>query len=201
MASESGIDERDLKSSMLQRLEPRMVYKEGWVFIVNYPKYLIGDGPKFWAGVRNAFKELPEKIQALAKDSGYPMDSLSIPYSGFSNRIEENRIDNTRVASAPILIAPEREEKPEKEPKDPLIEKAARLWYHLCKEEVGIEPSGGLAKHMAIIKRVRKSLSHEQIRQMMDEWFQTQTLEDHEMIQITRCFSTFQVDKFRAENV
>lgn len=118
MASESGIDERDLKGSMLQRLEPRMVYKEGWVFIVNYPKYLIGDGPKFWAGVRNAFEELPEKIQALAKDSGYPMDRLSIDYSRFPNRIEENRIDIS-VAKAPLEVIEVSEDqvKQEKQPK------------------------------------------------------------------------------------
>lgn len=100
MAAECGIDEKDLRLSMLNRLEPRIFYKEGWIIIVNYQKHFIGDGPKFWAGVGSAFRELPEKIQVLAKDIGYPTDRLSIPYSRFSNRIEENRI-YTSVADAP----------------------------------------------------------------------------------------------------
>ena len=93
MAAESGIDEKDLRHSMLIRLEPKVFYKEGWVILTNYPRHLIGDGPKFWAGVRASFEELPPKIQEIAKDCRYPIDTLSIGYSRFSNRIDKNRID------------------------------------------------------------------------------------------------------------
>jgi hypothetical protein len=163
MASESGIDERDLKGSMLHRLEPRIVYKEGWIFIVNYPKYLIGDGPKFWSGVRNSFKELPEKIQALAKDSGYPMDRLSIPYSGFSNRIEENRIDKKLAdeTSAPIeRIRDEEPTKSEKRTKDKetiyrlFSSKEQPWWRHAQQKKAALSLYDLLGE-----EKVRKGLS------------------------------------------
>ena len=88
-----------------------------------------------------------------------------------------------------------------KPPKDLMVEKASKYWHSLCRREAGLEPSGGLTKTMAIIKRANKSVSHQQIKAMMDLWFETQTLETHEMIQITRCLSPQQVDKYLAENL
>lgn len=91
MAAESGIDERDLKGAMLQRLEPKVYYREGWVILVNYPKHHIAGGHKFQQGVKSQFEELPAKIQDIAKGYGYPMDRVSVGYRPFPDRIEENR--------------------------------------------------------------------------------------------------------------
>lgn len=99
MASESGIDEKDLRLSMLLRLEPKVYYKEGWVILRNYPNHRVSDSPKLLAGIRNDFLALPKHIQEIAKSVGYPIDTLSIPHRVSANRIEENRIDNT-VANA-----------------------------------------------------------------------------------------------------
>lgn len=107
--------------------------------------------------------------------------------------------ENNTVATAPIVV--EVSEDPPKTKSDPLVEKAARYWHSKCRDEVGQEPSGGLSKTMRVIKDARKSLSFSQIKQMIDAWFEEQTLEPHEMIQITRCLSLFQIDKFKAENV
>lgn len=106
LGAECGIDEKDLQLSMLPRLEPKVFYREGWVIIISYPKHLIGDGPKFWAGVRNEFNEIPTKIRELAIGYGYPIDTLSIPYSRFSNRIDNNIKDIS--ANADFVIEDEK---------------------------------------------------------------------------------------------
>lgn len=115
MASESGIDEKDLRLSMLQRLEPKIYYKEGWVIVINYLKHRIGGGHKYNAGVRANYEELPEKIQALAKSFGYPIDTLSIGYQRFPSIVDKNRIDNTSVATAPRRVLESEEDRPKKE--------------------------------------------------------------------------------------
>lgn len=101
MASESGIDQRDLQV-MLSRLEPKVYYREGWVILINYPKHHIGGGHKFNQGIKAQFNEIPPKIRDLAKGYGYPIDTLSMGYKHFPNRIEENRLD-TSAYDAPIV--------------------------------------------------------------------------------------------------
>lgn len=108
-----------------------------------------------------------------------------------------------RFVGKPTLvygINPDGEELPKKE-KDPLLEKAAKYWHSLCREHFDQEPSGGIVKSKGIIKIARKAVSYVEIKQMMDAWFDEQTLEAHEMIQITRCLSSFQIDKFKSANV
>ena len=125
MASESGIDEKDLRLSMLQRLEPKIFYREGWVIIVNYPKHRIGGGNKYAQGVKANFEELPSKIQALAESIGYPIHTLSIGYQRFptildKTRLNKKRID-TSVATAPqdFNFTSDTEEPPKKQRKYP----------------------------------------------------------------------------------
>ena len=89
---------------------------------------------------------------------------------------------------------------PKKE-KDIQAERAVKYWYGKCKAEIGQVPSGGNPKHLKMIKEARRTLSYPQIKQMMDEWFENETQEPHEMIQITRSLSSFRIDKFLAENV
>lgn len=107
MASECGIDEKDLRISMLQRLEPKVYYREGWVIITNYTKHQVGGGHKYLQGVKANYEELPAKIKEIAKDYGYPIHTLSIPYQHFPNRIEENRIDNTGELRSRTLVVEE----------------------------------------------------------------------------------------------
>jgi hypothetical protein len=111
-------------------------------------------------------------------------------------------ISESRKGVAPLRTLEEDSEvTPHKSKADPLVEKAGKYWYALCKKHIGLEPSGGLPKAMKIVKEARKSLSFPEIKKMMDDWFDEQTLEDHELVQITRCLSSFQIDKFNAEKV
>lgn len=115
MASESGIDAKDLRLSMLQRLEPKIYYKEGWVIIINYPKHRIGGGHKYNQGVKANYEELPEKIRALSKSFGYPIDTLSIEYQRFPTILDKNK-QYTGVANAPHFEVVEENARPKKEP-------------------------------------------------------------------------------------
>lgn len=119
-------------------------------------------------------------------------------------RIGKDRVvEIGAVATAPRVVEVIEEDenaRPSKE-KDPLLEKCARYWQNKCKEETGLTPSGGLPKAKAVIKNARKSLAYSQIQEMMVAWFEAGELEPFEMIQITRCLSAFQIDKYLAENV
>lgn len=83
-----------------------------------------------------------------------------------------------------------------KPPRDQFVLGAANVWHRKCKEEYGRAPSGGLTKTMKIISEARKSLTEEQIKEKMMNWFKEEKQEEHEMMQITRCFSPFQIDKY-----
>lgn len=114
MASESGIDEKDLRLSMLVRLEPKVYYKEGWVILVNYLKHRVSSSPQYLKGIENEFKGLPPHIREIALSCGYPIDTLSIPSR---IRIDKNRIDIPAYAELKEVSDSEEEFKDSKSPK------------------------------------------------------------------------------------
>jgi hypothetical protein len=95
MASESGIDEKDLRLSMLQRLEPKIYYKEGWIIMVNFLKHRVSDSPKYLMGIQKQFAELPKHIQEMAISYGYPIHTVCIPIPIRQDKIKEYKIKNT----------------------------------------------------------------------------------------------------------
>lgn len=121
-----------------------------------------------------------------------------------TNKNDKNDKEENVLISDEIIITSSSEEgereRPLKTAKEPNLEKCAKYWNKLCKENVGMESSAGIGKSLGVLKLARKSLEFSQIKEMMDDWFNTQSLEDHEMIQITRCFSTVQIDKYLSEN-
>lgn len=225
MASESGIDEKDLRLSMLQRLEPKVFYKEGWVIMVNYTKYLIGDGPKFWTGVRNSFLELPPKIQELAKDCGYPIHTLSIPYNGFSNRIEENRIDIPNVVKLRSDTLSETEDsetaedtysegldnegeeiKPRwgKKPKEAKIRKnevalgLVRTFSDMCETNLSTRPLETFKDYSVALRAINShNLTREQVNELFEDWF-SKDMPPENQIQLSWALSANNINKFRA---
>jgi hypothetical protein len=95
MASESGIDSKDLRLSMLQRLEPKIYYREGWVIIINYDKHSVNKSRDYKLGVSRVFAEIPSKIREIAISYGYPSidPPPTLPTRWRDTRIEEKRID------------------------------------------------------------------------------------------------------------
>lgn len=92
MAAESGIDERDLRLTMLPRLEPKIYYREGWVMVVNYQKYRTSDSPQLIKGIQKTIEALPSHIKEMAISYGYDMHMVSIPYD---TRLDKIRLKNT----------------------------------------------------------------------------------------------------------
>jgi hypothetical protein len=121
------------------------------------------------------------------------------------NSVSNSDKENTGVAIAPRVLSKwsgegESEVVPKKE-KDVNVDRAAQYWRELCKRETGLLPSTGLPTTKKKLKDAHAHLSWPQIKTKMEVWFEDSDLEDHEKIQITRCFSTVQIDKFKAENV
>jgi len=208
MAYESGVDERDLERSFLPRLSPKIIYVDGWIYVPNWVKHHQSESgnlsPSQKKGIEEAWNKVPEKIRLKIKEIegegipyAYPMVGVSASASSLSSA-------SNAVAKPPafevVPVSEESEDRPTKKA-DPLTDKAARYWNRKCLKEVGMEPTGGLVKTKKIINDARKSLSFQQIQQMMDEWFETETKEDHDMIQITQCLSPYKIDKFKAANV
>ena len=79
IAFETGLDENDLKNSLLPRLEPKVFYRNGWVFVKNFTKHHQGGGPKLEKGVEIAKSEIPSDIlkefDKISIEYRYPMDT------------------------------------------------------------------------------------------------------------------------------
>lgn len=128
MAAESGIDEKDLRLSMLQRLEPKIYYKEGWVILINYPTHRVSNSPKLITGIVNSFEEIPRKIQEIAISYGYPIDTLSVHIPVSRNRIEENRTKEKRKELSFDVVSEKEETERVYGSSAELLDEAVSLW-------------------------------------------------------------------------
>jgi hypothetical protein len=77
IAFESGIDEQDLKNSIMPRLEPKIIYVDGWVYIKNFEKYHGNRSILTQKGIDIAWSKVPDEIRLKIK--GY--DKNSIPHA------------------------------------------------------------------------------------------------------------------------
>lgn len=130
-------------------------------------------------------------------------ERLSISDS-ISDSIKTDSLRSSDSSSLGKLFQPTAEKEEERAPKkekDIQSFKAATYWLKLCEKNTNSLPTSSIFKIQGIIKNARKSLVYSQIKEMMDAWFDEQSLEQFEMIQITRCLSPIQIDKYLAENV
>lgn len=146
------------------------------------------------------------KVTPTGVGTSHPQVEPPTP-TGVQSKSIEREQGISAVATAPrielveVKLNSQGEEVVPKKEKDPMLEKCALWWHKKCKEETGLAPSGGLVKTKGIIKNARKSLTYPQIQEMMNAWFEGSSLEPYETVQITRCLSNFQIDKYLAENV
>lgn len=75
IAYETGIDKDDVEK-MLKRLEPKIYYFEGWVFIHKFIEHQQRNA-KVIRGMMNEFQQLPEKIKKWVDSTGVENDTLS----------------------------------------------------------------------------------------------------------------------------
>jgi len=104
------------------------------------------------------------------------------------------------VAIAPRFSGEGEDTPAPKKEKDENLDKCVKYWRKKCVEETGLTPATGIPTIRKKLKEAHVHLSWPQIKEKINEWFEND-LEDHEKIQITRCFSAVQIDKFKAENV
>ena len=71
-AVETGIDP-SMFEKMLPHLEPKIVYKHGWVILPNFPKYQNTESPKIVMGIQRELANVPKDIYTLSIGYGYPI--------------------------------------------------------------------------------------------------------------------------------
>lgn len=118
-AVETGIDP-SMFEKMLPHLEPKIIYKHGWVILPNFPKYQNIENPKIMAGIQRELAEVPKEIHTLSIAYGYPIALIPI-----LNLTEPNSIGAQNAHGITI----ENEDKPVKKKKEsPEYEKIYRLF-------------------------------------------------------------------------
>lgn len=115
-----------------------------------------------------------------------------------SDSISDNKL--LGVAFAPRFSGEGEEPAREKQKADPNTERTFRYWQAKCDEAVGQRASATKPSMLKVIKEAHQHLTYPQMKEKIDEWFD-EDMADHEKIQIRRCFSRFQIDKFKSESV
>lgn len=81
MAMETGID-REMLPKILQRLEKakKIVFRDGWLCIVKYPKHQSYNKTTMSVAVGREIDQIPKDLLDIFIGYGYPIDTLSIGY-------------------------------------------------------------------------------------------------------------------------
>lgn len=69
-AVETGIDP-SMFAKILPRLEPKVIYKQGWVIMPNFPRYQNLKSKDVVLGIKREFDSVPERIQQEAVGGGW----------------------------------------------------------------------------------------------------------------------------------
>jgi len=96
MSTETGI-EKEMILKVMSRFEKdgKVIYRDGWVRVVNFEKHQDRDNEKIKIGIKNALELIPAQI----KQKLYDMDSLSIAYGRDSNNSNTNSNTNSNSNS------------------------------------------------------------------------------------------------------
>lgn len=85
VAFETGIDENDLENAMLPKLEPKVFYRKGWVYLSNFRKYHVSDKSKnSITGYNTALSEIPKEIMDIFNNIEAPYKPLISPSDTFA---------------------------------------------------------------------------------------------------------------------
>lgn len=94
IATETGMD-REMISKMLTRFEKdkKIAYKDGWLCVLNYPKYQSYNLPNVKKGLEKEIKSIPEDILFFFTELGYEYELianvLAIDWQGIDNLVRE----------------------------------------------------------------------------------------------------------------
>lgn len=77
IAYETGIDENDLRRSLLPRLKPKVFFFKNWLILPNFIKHQNIKSPKVITGIKDDFTKVPAEIKSKAIEYGYSIDTIS----------------------------------------------------------------------------------------------------------------------------
>ncbi len=104
IALETGID-KEMILKIFKRLEQdkKVIYKNGWLCVVNYPKYQRFSGDKLLIAVEREIKAIPSDILKFFIKNKYPIDTLSIPSMDMDRDMDketdEKKVKNNDMSS------------------------------------------------------------------------------------------------------
>jgi hypothetical protein len=146
IALETGLD-REVVVKIFVRFEEkkRIIYRDGWVCVLNYPKYQSFKGEKLEVALTNEIKAVPKDILDIFIEYGYPMDTLSLLSMDMDMErdkdMEQDRGKRTRKKPD------EKEDKREKYGESGLVRLEVGEYQKLC-ELLGEEPTKALIEEM-----------------------------------------------------
>lgn len=97
IALDTGID-REMVAKILSRFQKdkKIAYKDGWLCVVNYPKYQSFKGEPLLKAVKKEIDAIPVEILNYFIDYGYPIDTLSIGYMVWNGNGNGNGNGNSK---------------------------------------------------------------------------------------------------------
>lgn len=157
-AVETGIDPSML-GKILPRLEPKVIHREGWVIMPNFPRYQNLKSKDVVLGIQREFDSLPERIKKEAMGGGWG-DGL-----GIAPDTKPNLTKLTSVAIAPQVIEVKESQEEEKTPKSkPKYPNAKTVYSWFPKPQKAWEINTTELKHAELLflrgeKQVRSALA------------------------------------------
>lgn len=185
----------------------------GWIENVGARKVMTNGGPQdvqmyrvndIWKlnvqHYKGALESVPLSKGGDERHKGADERSKGGDESATTKNNTKNVLKNS-VATAPRFSGEGEDTPTTRTEKDESLDRSVKYWREKCKEETNMFPATGIPTIRKKLKEAHQHLSWPQVKLKIEEWFDSSELQDHEKIQITRCFSTVQIDKFKSENV
>ena len=102
IAMETGLD-KEMVAKILNRFEVKrkIIYREGWLCVLNYPKYQSFKGGKLEVALKREISAVPKDILDLFIAEGYPIDTLSIQHMDM-DKVMDKEIEEISKKETPL---------------------------------------------------------------------------------------------------
>ena len=168
MANESGIDKEELLR-MMQRLESRVVFKNGWVVLRKFIKHQNYKSPKIKTGIVEVLSGCPRELLQYVEipdDLEIPFDTVYIPPEAISHSNSNTNTNtnlNTNTNPNTNTAAPGDDKKSVQKKSDPEIDEMFAVWADV----VGFEIKTGREKNRRACSNLLKSYGKDKLTQLI----------------------------------
>lgn len=168
IAFHTGLDERDLKESMLPKLEPKVYYFNEYVILVNFPKHQRLNNQSIVEGILRELSLVPPEVLKYALDKGYFLVGRDdVPVIPPSRHIPNlTKLNQTKPIASDLSLAWSLEEKLEEmesKPNSYLDVIATFIREKPVKVENSRQLSGVIARYCRVAKKLAGAYTNEQI--------------------------------------